>query len=64
MKDEHGHYLRCALEASDIIRNAFSWRVAAEQAVRSLQSIGFCEWENFFDYDFEREPFQSTPGNV
>lgn len=64
MKDEHGHYLRCALEASDTIRNAFSWRVAAEQAVRSLQSIGFCEWENFFDYDLEREPFQSTPGNV
>ena len=36
------------MTASQTIRDHFSWRHAAEQAVDSLQSLGFFQWQNIF----------------
>jgi len=36
------------MTASQTIRDHFSWRHAAEQAVGSLQSAGFFQWQNIF----------------
>ena len=37
---------------SQTIRDHFSWRHSAEQAVRTLQSVGFFQWQNIFDNQF------------
>jgi len=39
---------KLALEASNFVRNNFSWRHAAERALLSLQSLGFCRYKNCY----------------
>ena len=39
---------KLALEASHFVRNNFSWRHAAERALLSLQSLGFCRYKNCY----------------
>jgi len=48
MKDNYGECQKNAMVASQTIRDHFSWRHAAEQAVDSLQSLGFFQWQNIF----------------
>ena len=48
MKDNYGECQKNAMVASQTIRDHFSWRHAAEQAVDSLQSQGFFQWQNIF----------------
>jgi len=48
MKDNYGECQKNAMVASQTIRDHFSWRHAAEQAVDSLQSLGFFHWQNIF----------------
>lgn len=58
MRENHNCFQQHALTASQIIRDYFSWRHAAEQAIRSLQSIGFFHWQNIFG-DQPANKFQS-----
>lgn len=48
MKEHHKSLQQHAMTASQTIRDHFSWRHAAEQAVDSLQSLGFFQWQNIF----------------
>ena len=48
MRDNYGECQKNAMVASQTIRDHFSWRHAAEQAVDSLQSLGFFQWQNIF----------------
>jgi len=48
MKEHHKSFQQHAMTASQTIRDHFSWRHAAEQAVDSLQSLGFFQWQNIF----------------
>ena len=48
VKDNYGECQKNAMVASQAIRDHFSWRHAAEQAVDSLQSLGFFQWQNIF----------------
>ena len=58
MKDNYGECQKNAMVASQTIRDHFSWRHAAEQAVDSLQSLGFFQWQNIFG-DQAANRFQS-----
>ena len=49
LKENYSSCKQRAMTASQTIRNHFSWRHAAEQAVGSLQSVGFFQWQNIFD---------------
>ena len=42
-------YVEDALLASTIIRDGFSWRHSAEQALKSLKNTGFFRLTNIFD---------------
>jgi hypothetical protein len=48
MKVHHKSLQQHAMTASQTMRDHFSWRHAAEQAVDSLQSLGFFQWQNIF----------------
>ena len=48
MKEHYNSFQQHAMTASQTIRDHFSWRHAAEQAVGSLQSLGFLKWQNIF----------------
>jgi len=48
MKEHHKSFQQHAMTASQTIRDHFSWRHASEQAVDSLQSLGFFQWQNIF----------------
>lgn len=49
LRDNLNTYVDSALLASTIIRDSFSWRHSAEQALKSLKSIGFFHSKNIFD---------------
>jgi len=49
MREHHDRFQQHAVTASQIIRNHFSWRHAAEQAINSLKSIGRLNSEDVFD---------------
>ena len=49
LKENYGSFQKHAMAASQTIRDHFSWRHAAEQAVSSLRSAGFFQWQNIFD---------------
>lgn len=49
LKEHYSNFQQHAMTASKTIRDHFSWRHAAEQAVGSLQSVGFFQWQNIFD---------------
>jgi glycosyltransferase involved in cell wall biosynthesis len=49
LKENYGSFQKQAMAASQTIRDHFSWRHAAEQAVSSLRSAGFFQWQNIFD---------------
>ena len=46
LKENYNSFQQHAMTASQTIRDHFSWRHAAEQAVGSLQSVGFFQWQN------------------
>ena len=46
LKENYNSFQQHAMMASQTIRDHFSWRHAAEQAVGSLQSVGFFQWQN------------------
>jgi len=48
MKEHYNSFQQHAMTASQTIRDHFSWRHAAEQAIHSLQSMGFFQWQNIF----------------
>ena len=48
MRENYNTFQQHAITASQTIRDHFSWRHAAEQAVDSLQSMGFFQWRNIF----------------
>ena len=48
MKDNYNSFQKNALTASQTIRDHFSWRNAAEQAVDSLQSQGLFSMAKYF----------------
>ena len=49
LKEHYSSFQKHAMTASQTIRDHFSWRHAAEQAVGSLQSARFFQWQNIFD---------------
>jgi glycosyltransferase involved in cell wall biosynthesis len=49
VKENYSSLQQHAMAASQTIRDHFSWRHAAEQAVGSLRSAGFFQWQNIFD---------------
>ena len=49
LKENYNSFQQHAMFASQTIRDRFSWRHAAEQAVGSLQSVGFFQWQSIFD---------------
>ena len=49
LKENYRSFQQQAMDASQTIRDHFSWRHAAEQALGSLQSVGFFQWQNIFD---------------
>jgi glycosyltransferase involved in cell wall biosynthesis len=52
LKENYSSFQQKAMTASHTVRNSFSWRHAADQAVGSLQSAGFFQWQNIFDSQF------------
>jgi glycosyltransferase involved in cell wall biosynthesis len=48
LKENYSSFQQHSMAASQTIRDHFSWRHAAEQAVRSLQSVGFLQWQSIF----------------
>ena len=48
MKEHYNSFQQHAMIASKFIRDHFSWRDAAEQAIHSLQSMGFFQWQSIF----------------
>ena len=48
LKTHYNSFQQLAMMASQTIRDHFSWRHAAEQAVGSLRSAGFFQWQNIF----------------
>jgi glycosyltransferase involved in cell wall biosynthesis len=48
MREQYDSFQQHAMTASQTIRDHFSWRHAAEQAIHSLQSMGFFQWQNIF----------------
>ena len=49
LKEHYSSFQKHAMTASQTIRDHFSWRHAAEQAVGSLKSARFFQWQNIFD---------------
>jgi glycosyltransferase involved in cell wall biosynthesis len=48
LKTHYNSFQQHAMAASQTIRDHFSWRHAAEQAVASLRSAGVFQWQNIF----------------
>ena len=48
LREHYSSFQKNAMTASQTIRDHFSWRHAAEQAVGSLRSAGFFQWQNIF----------------
>ena len=48
LKENYSSFQHYSMAASQTIRDHFSWRHAAEQAVGSLQSVGFFQWQSIF----------------
>ena len=48
LRENYSRFQQHAMTASQTIRDHFSWRHAAEQAVGSLQSTGFFQWQSIF----------------
>ena len=49
LKKHYSSFQQRAMTASQTIRDCFSWRHSAEQAIDSLNSKGFFQWHNIFD---------------
>ena len=52
LKENYSSFQNHSIAASQTIRDHFSWRHAAEQAVGSLQSAGFFQWQSIFNGQF------------
>ena len=52
LKENYSSFQHYSMAASQTIRDHFSWRHAAEQAVGSLQSAGFFQWQSIFNGQF------------
>lgn len=46
IRENYKSFQQRAIIASQTIRDHFSWRHSAEQAIQSLQSMGFVQWQN------------------
>ena len=49
LKEHYCSFQQSAMSASQTIRDHFSWRCAAEQAIGSLQLMGLIQWQSLFN---------------